>query len=48
MADDIDQNSQFTSPQNLKLLESAEVRISMDIRGRALDNTFTKRLWRSL
>ncbi len=43
-----DQGSQFTSPQYLELLEAAEVRISMDGRGRALDNVFTERLWRSL
>ena len=43
-----DQGSQFTSPQYLELLEGAEVRVSMDGRGRALDNVFTERLWRSL
>ena len=43
-----DQGSQFTSPQYLGLLEGAQVRISMDGRGRALDNVFTERLWRSL
>lgn len=43
-----DQGSQFTSPQYLALLEGAEVRISMDGRGRALDNVFTERLWHSV
>ncbi|MDI6710967.1 MAG: IS3 family transposase [Bacillota bacterium] len=43
-----DQGSQFTSPQYLSLLEQAEVQISMDGKGRATDNIFTERLWRSL
>jgi putative transposase len=43
-----DQGSQFTSPQLTRLLEAAGARISMDGRGRALDNIFTERLWRSL
>lgn len=43
-----DQGSHFTSPQYLQKLSEAQVKISMDGRGRALDNVFTERLWRSL
>jgi putative transposase len=43
-----DQGSHFTSPQYLNRLLSVDVQISMDGRGRALDNIFTERLWRSV
>ena len=43
-----DQGSHFTSPQYTKLLLAAGVRISMDGRGRALDNVFVERLWRTV
>lgn len=43
-----DQGSHFTSPQYIQRLLDAEVQISMDGKGRALDNVFTERLWRSL
>lgn len=43
-----DQGSQFTSPQLTTQLEAAGVQISMDGKGRAHDNIFTERLWRSL
>lgn len=43
-----DQGSQFTSPQYTDLLLSAGVQISMDGRGRARDNIFTERLWRTV
>lgn len=43
-----DQGSQFTNPRHTKLLEDAEVLISMDGKGRAIDNIFVERLWRSL
>lgn len=43
-----DQGSHFTSPHYLDRLRQAEVQISMDGRGRALDNIFTERLWRSV
>jgi putative transposase len=43
-----DQGSHFTSPQYIQRLFQAEVRISMDGRGRAMDNIFTERLWRSV
>jgi putative transposase len=43
-----DQGSHFTSPQYTRRLLDAQVRISMDGRGRAMDNIFTERLWRSV
>lgn len=43
-----DQGSHFTSPQYIELLKEAEVQISMDGKGRALDNIFVERLWRSV
>jgi len=43
-----DQGAQFTSTEFIQRLESARVLISMDGRGRAMDNIFTERLWRSL
>jgi putative transposase len=43
-----DQGSQFTSEVFTKVLLDAGVTISMDGRGRALDNVFVERLWRSL
>lgn len=43
-----DQGSHFTSPQYLDLLLTAGVQVSMDGKGRALDNIFTERLWRTI
>lgn len=43
-----DQGSHFTSRQYTSLLLEADVAISMDGRGRALDNAMTERLWRSV
>ena len=44
-----DQGSQFTSDDFIKVLkERPEIKISMDGRGRALDNIFVERLWRSV
>ena len=43
-----DQGVQFTSHEFTSRLESAAVSISMDGRGRALDNVFVERLWRSV
>jgi putative transposase len=43
-----DQGSQFTAADFLTPLKKRGVRISMDGRGRALDNVFIERLWRSL
>jgi putative transposase len=45
---DTDQGSQFTSTAFTEVLSKAGVRISMDGRGRWLDNVFVERLWRSL
>lgn len=43
-----DQGSQFTSINYTSILENEKIQISIDGRGRALDNVFTERLWRSL
>jgi putative transposase len=43
-----DQGSHFTSAQYLNRLLAAQVQISMDGKGRALDNIFTERLWRTI
>ena len=43
-----DQGSQFTSREFTGMLQQSEVRISMDGRGRALDNVFVERLWRTV
>lgn len=43
-----DQGSQFTSPRFTGVLTGAGVRVSMDGRGRWMDNVFIERLWRSL
>jgi len=43
-----DQGSQFTSFDFTAVLKDAEIRISMDGRGRWMDNVFIERLWRSL
>jgi putative transposase len=43
-----DQGSQFTSPRFTAVLHAAGVKISMDGRGRWMDNVFVERLWRSL
>jgi putative transposase len=43
-----DQGSQFTAQAFTGRLAEAGIRISMDGRGRALDNIFVERLWRSL
>ena len=42
------QGSQFTSPQFAKVLRDVTVRISMDAKGRWMDNVFIERLSRSL
>jgi len=44
----IDQGVQFTALEFTNCLEQAGIRISMDGRGRALDNIFIERLWRSV
>lgn len=43
-----DQGAQFTSPDFTDILLREGVRISMDGKGRATDNVFVERLWRSL
>jgi putative transposase len=43
-----DQGSQFTSAPFTDLLKRHEIKISMDGRGRWMDNVFVERLWRSL
>jgi putative transposase len=43
-----DQGSQFTSKAWTDVLDAAGVRISMDGKGRWIDNVFIERLWRSV
>ena len=43
-----DQGVQFTSAEFTRRLQSADIRISWDGRGRALDNIFVERFWRSV
>ena len=43
-----DQGSQYTSKQFLSLLKEHGIQISMDSKGRALDNIFVERLWRTV
>jgi putative transposase len=43
-----DQGAQFTSADFISALRNKDIRISMDGRGRCLDNVFIERLWRSL
>jgi len=43
-----DQGSQYTSSGWVTTLTKADIKISMDGRGRYLDNIFIERLWRSL
>jgi len=43
-----DQGSHFTSPQYTERLLAAGIQISMDGKGRATDNIFTERLWRTI
>jgi putative transposase len=43
-----DQGAQFTSAEFTSRLTAAGIRISMDGRGRWMDNVFVERLWRSL
>ena len=43
-----DQGVQFTAEVFTGCLEAAGVAVSMDGRGRALDNVFVERLWRSV
>ncbi len=43
-----DQGSQFTSLEHVELLKANEIQISMDGKGRAIDNIFIERLWKSV
>jgi putative transposase len=43
-----DQGSHFTSPKYTDIVLEKEVKISMDGKGRALDNIITERLWRTV
>ncbi len=43
-----DQGCQFTCAEFIKVLEDAKIEISMDGKGRALDNIFVERLWRTV
>ena len=43
-----DQGSQFTATTYTSRLESCGIAISMDGRGRAIDNVFIERLWRTV
>lgn len=43
-----DQGSQYTSHEFTKVLKEKNIKISMDGKGRAMDNIFIERLWRSV
>jgi putative transposase len=43
-----DQGSQFTANDFIEILKNADVKISMDGKGRALDNIFIERFWRTI
>lgn len=43
-----DQGTQFTSSEYTGMLKERNVKISMDGRGRCMDNIFTERLWRTV
>ena len=43
-----DQGAQFTSPDFTGMVEAAGTTVSMDGKGRATDNVFVERVWRSL
>jgi putative transposase len=43
-----DQGSQYTANELIELLQEEKIKISMDGRGRCMDNIFTERLWRTV
>ncbi len=43
-----DQGSQFTCKEYIELLQEQEIKISMDSKGRALDNIYIERFWRTI
>lgn len=45
---DSDQGSQYTSAQYIEVLKEHHIRISMDGKGRALDNIYIERFWKSI
>jgi putative transposase len=48
MSINTDQGCQFTSSEFIQPLLARGIKISMDGRGRALDNVFVERLWRTV
>nr|WP_317133733.1 integrase core domain-containing protein [Galbibacter orientalis] len=43
-----DQGSQYTSSEYIEVLKEHDIQIPMDSKGRALDNIFIERFWKSL
>jgi putative transposase len=43
-----DQGSQYTSKQYIDVLKEHDIQISMDGKGRALDNIYIERFWKSI
>jgi putative transposase len=43
-----DQGCQYTSDEFTRILKAADIKISMNGKGRALDNIFVERLWRTV
>ena len=43
-----DQGAQYTSMEFVRILLDREIKVSMDGKGRAIDNVFIERLWRSI
>ena len=43
-----DQGSQYTSNEHIEALDNKGIKISMDGKGRATDNAFVERLWRTI
>lgn len=43
-----DQGSQYTSKEYIQVLKGHDIRISMDGKGRALDNIYIERFWKSI
>jgi len=43
-----DQGSQYTSPEYIKVLKKNGIQISMDGKGRAIDNIYIERFWKSI
>ena len=43
-----DQGSQYTAKEHIKILSDNNISISMDARGRSIDNMVIERFWRTL